>query len=132
MGRRCRRPETARRIVGTLARHGVLLLNTVLTVRRGEPNSHRGLGWQHLTTAIIKAVGAEPRPIAFLLWGQSAQRCAKWIAARHVVVKSSHPSPLSATRGDAPFIGSKPFSTINGRFKALGEPPIDWSLADLD
>jgi uracil-DNA glycosylase len=121
-------PRPLRGSLEPWARHGVLLLNTVLTVRRGEANSHRGLGWQQLTTAIINAVSAEPRPIAFLLWGQSAHRCAKWIAAHHVVVKSSHPSPLSATRGDAPFIASKPFSAVNGRLKAFGEPPIDWSL----
>ena len=113
------------------ARHGVLLLNTVLTVERDVADSHRRLGWQNLAAAIVKAVSAEPRPIAFLVWGVSAQRLSVEVASTHIKLESSHPSPLSANRGAQPFIGSRPFSTANVRLKTAGGPSIDWSLDDL-
>jgi uracil-DNA glycosylase len=114
------------------ARHGVLLLNTVLTVRRGPANSHHGIGWEKFTDAIIRAVAAQPDPIAFLLWGRPARKARSLIRDRHVVIESSHPSPLSATRSPTPFIGSRPFNDCNSRLEALGQDPIDWSLTDAD
>jgi uracil-DNA glycosylase len=114
------------------ARHGVLLLNTVLTVRRGSANSHRWIGWAPFSDAIVRAVAARPDPIAFLLWGRPAQRKRPLVAERHIVIESSHPSPLSATRGPTPFRGSKPFSTANARLIQRGRPPIDWGVAGAD
>ena len=113
------------------ARHGVLLLNAVLTVREGHANSHRGKGWEPFTDAIVHAVADNERPVAFLLWGRAAQRKVRLINRRHVVIPASHPSPLSATRGQTRFRTSRPFSTVNVRLAALGQPPIDWSLADV-
>jgi uracil-DNA glycosylase len=109
--------------------HGVLLLNTVLTVREGYANSHRGKGWERFTDAIVRAVADNERPVAFLLWGRAAQRKVRLINGRHVVIRASHPSPLSVTRGQTPFRTSRPFSTANAKLAALGQPPIDWSLA---
>jgi uracil-DNA glycosylase len=115
--------------VGSLeawARHGVLLLNTALSVRNGVANSH-GKPWQPLTTAIIDAVNSIPEPIAFLLWGAPAIKKGERIDRRHVVVRSSHPSPLSADRpcgSEKAFIGSRPFTTVNRDLTK----PIDWSL----
>ena len=107
------------------ARQGVLMLNAVLTVRAGAPNSHAGKGWERFTDAALEAVNAGP-PAVFLLWGSYAQKKAKLIdAAKHVVLKSVHPSPLSASNG---FFGSKPFSKINAALEALGREPIDWQL----
>ena len=114
------------------ARHGVLLLNTVLTVRRGVAYSHHGIGWEDFTDAIIRAVAARPEPTAFVLWGRPAQRKRPLIGDQHVVIESSHPSPLSARRGAKPFYGSMPFSEANARLVALGRDPIDWSLTDAD
>lgn len=113
------------------ARHGVLLLNTVLTVREGSANSHPGKGWEPFTDAIVRAVADNERPVAFLLWGLAAQRKARLIKGRHVVIRASHPSPLSATRGQTPFRTSRPLSTANARLAALGQQPIDWSLTDV-
>jgi uracil-DNA glycosylase len=110
------------------ARHGVLLLNAVMTVREGRANSHQGLGWEPFTDAIISAVNARPEPVAFLLWGQPARRKVPLIEARHVVIESSHPSPLSATRGSLPFRGSRPFSRANAE---LGRRAIDWRLTPV-
>jgi uracil-DNA glycosylase len=106
----------------------VLLLNTVLTVRCGSAHSHRKKGWEDFTDAVIRAVAARPDPIAFLLWGRAAQKKRSLIDERHVVIESSHPSPLSATRGTTPFVGSKPFSSANVRLQALSREPIDWPL----
>jgi uracil-DNA glycosylase len=114
------------------ARNGVLLLNTVLTVRRDEPNSHRGRGWEPFTDAVIRAVARRPDPVAFLLWGGPAQAKRPLLGDRHVVVTSNHPSPLSANSAPIPFRGSRPFSTVNARLAALGRPPIDWRLASTD
>lgn len=108
------------------AEQGVLLLNTVLTVRAGEAGSHKGQGWEKFTDAIIQAVAALPVPPVFVLWGGPAQAKAQLLdPARHVVIKSAHPSPLSAWGG---FFGSRPFSAVNQVLCERGQEPIDWSL----
>ena len=106
------------------ARHGVLLLNTVLTVRRDEPNSHKGKGWDAFTDAVIRAVVARPEPVAFLLWGRQAQRTARLVSPPHLVLEAAHPSP----RSEKNFLGTRPFSRANAGLEALGRPAIDWSL----
>lgn len=111
------------------AQQGVLLLNTVLTVRAGEPLSHRARGWETFTDAIISAVGHKADRVAFVLWGAQAQAKKKLIdAARHFIVQSAHPSPLSARNG---FFGSKPFSQVNADLRAAGKPEIEWKIEDL-
>lgn len=110
------------------ARRGVLLLNTVLTVREGAAASHRGRGWEKFTDAVISAVDAMPRPLVFLLWGTAAQT-KKHLIRRHPVLESPHPSPLSAYRG---FFGSAPFRRINETLAAAGAEPIDWRLPAVD
>jgi uracil-DNA glycosylase len=108
------------------ARQGVLLLNAVLTVEAGRAASHQGKGWEHFTDAVIREVNALPRPVVFILWGSYAQKKAAFVdAARHHVIKSAHPSPLSAHNG---FFGSRPFSRANAFLETRGEPPIDWRL----
>jgi len=112
------------------ARQGVLLLNTTLTVRRGEAGSHQGRGWERFTDRIITAVAAKSTMVVFVLWGGSARRKKALIAQadphrRHHVVESAHPSPLSAHQG---FMGSRPFSQINAALEASGQTPIDWRL----
>jgi uracil-DNA glycosylase len=116
------------------ARHGVLLLNTVLTVREGVPGSHAGRGWEKLTGAVVEAVASKPEPVVFLLWGADAQRSRRRIdeERRHIVLAASHPSPRSAYRrcGDSPcFVGAAPFRRANEELDRLGQPPIDWSLS---
>lgn len=109
------------------AQQGVLLLNTVLTVRAGQANSHKGQGWEQFTDAIITKLAERQKPIIFVLWGRPAQ-AKKTIIARHpqhVILEAPHPSPLSAHRG---FFGSKPYSKINEQLIAWGEKPIDWQL----
>lgn len=109
------------------ARQGVLLLNAVLTVRAGEANSHKGRGWERLTDAIIRAVSDRPEPAVFLLWGGPAQKkAAKVDEGRHAVLRSAHPSPLSARSG---FFGSRPFSRANAALTERGQAPIDWRIA---
>ena len=104
------------------AKQGVLMLNTVLTVRAHEPASHKKRGWETLTDAIIKAVSAKPEPVVFVLWGAHAQKKLELIdTTRHTVLQSVHPSPLSAKSG---FFGSQPFSKINAALAT----PIDWKL----
>ncbi|MGM9903409.1 MAG: uracil-DNA glycosylase [Enterococcus sp.] len=108
------------------AKQGVLLLNTVLTVREGQAFSHRGKGWEQLTDKIIEKLNEREKPIIFILWGRPAQEKSKMIdQSRHIILTSPHPSPLSAHRG---FFGSKPFSKTNDALLALGEKPIDWEL----
>ncbi|MDY7225810.1 uracil-DNA glycosylase [Hyalangium rubrum] len=108
------------------ARQGVLLLNAVLTVRASEPNSHAGQGWEAFTDAVIHAVGTRPEQVVFLLWGNYARKKKKLIdTARHVIIESAHPSPLSAAGG---FFGSHPFSRINEALMLRGQQPIDWRL----
>ena len=108
------------------AERGVLLLNTALTVEEGKAGSHARAGWHRLTDRIIASVNARPSPVAFILWGSHAQKKAPMLdAARHLVHRSEHPSPLSAYRG---FFGSRPFSTTNRFLAAAGVAGIDWSL----
>mgnify|MGYP001139432798 CR=1 FL=1 len=110
------------------AKQGVLLLNTVLTVRAGEANSHRDMGWEEFTDHIIKILNERDRPMVFILWGAPAIRKESMIdQTKHLVVKSPHPSPLSAYRG---FFGSKPFSRTNRFLVKNGIDPIDWRLDD--
>ncbi|MGH2522690.1 MAG: uracil-DNA glycosylase [Anaerolineales bacterium] len=111
------------------AEQGVLLLNAVLTVRAHQPNSHKGKGWEKFTDAVIHAVGEKDDPVVFVLWGGYAQKKISLIeAGRHVILKSAHPSPLSARNG---FFGSRPFSKINAALRKAGKPEIDWQLPDL-
>lgn len=111
------------------ALQGVLLLNTVLTVRAHAPNSHRGRGWERFTDAIIRAIDAADNRVVFALWGATAQRKAALVTnARQTITRAAHPSPLSARRG---FFGSRPFSAINAALRSAGEPPIDWRLPDV-
>lgn len=120
------------------AAHGVLLLNTLLTVRRGEPTSHANQGWERLTGAIIAAVAAKPEPIVFLLWGAQAQAQARRSgidASRHIILASTHPSPRSARRAShsaRPFVGSAPFRRANEELVARGQPRIDWELPSVE
>jgi len=107
------------------ARRGVLLLNTVLTVRADEANSHRGKGWEQLTDCVIERVNAKPEKVVFLLLGASAHKKAKLVdRTRHAVVACAHPSPLSVQK----FRGSRPFSAVNRELEAAGQEPIDWRL----
>jgi uracil-DNA glycosylase len=109
------------------AEQGVLLLNTVLTVRAGEANSHKGKGWETFTDAVIRAVAAREKPAVFVLWGNHARKKLPLIdTARHTVVQGAHPSPLSAKK----FFGSRPFSRIDEAVAAAGHPPVDWRIPD--
>jgi uracil-DNA glycosylase len=106
------------------ARQGVLLLNTVLTVRAGQPHSHRGRGWERFTDAVIRQLNARAVACVFALWGKPAQQKSKLIdASRHPVLRAAHPSPLSAHRG---FFGSRPFSAINQALRRLGHVEMAW------
>ena len=108
------------------ARHGVLLLNTTLTVRGGQAASHQGHGWETFTDRVIDVVNAKPEHVVFILWGGHAHKKKSLIdSTRHTVVESPHPSPLSAHNG---FLGSRPFSRANDALVAHGQQPIDWSL----
>jgi len=108
------------------ASHGVLLLNTVLTVRAHQAGSHRNHGWEQFTDAVIGALSARSRPVVFLLWGNPAREKLRLIdQERHLVLLGVHPSPLSAYRG---FFGSRPFSRANELLQQKGLPPIDWRL----
>jgi len=108
------------------ASHGVLLLNTVLTVRAHQAGSHRNHGWEQFTDAVIGALSARSRPVVFLLWGNPAREKLRLIdQERHLVLLGVHPSPLSAYRG---FFGSRPFSHANELLQQKGLPPIDWRL----
>lgn len=107
------------------ARQGVLLLNSVLTVRAHQPHSHRDKGWEEFTSRVIQAINDRAH-VAFVLWGKPAQKIAGKIAERHLVIRTPHPSPLSAYRG---FFGSRPFSMINAFLKQNGQPEIHWDLS---
>ena len=110
------------------AKQGVLLLNAVLTVQMGMAASHQGKGWELFTDAVIRAVNGLPQPVVFILWGAYAQKKAAFVdTSRHLVIKSPHPSPLSAHNG---FFGSRPFSRANAFLVSKGYPPIDWRLPD--
>ncbi len=111
------------------ARQGVLLLNTVLTVRAHLANSHQGMGWERFTDAVIQAVNAQDRPIVFLLWGRPAQLKKSMLNnPKHLILEAPHPSPLSAYRG---FFGSKHFSKANAFLQKTGIEPIDWQIENL-
>ncbi len=110
------------------AQQGVLLLNTVLTVREGQAYSHHGRGWEQLTDTIIEKLNQREEPVIFVLWGKPAQKKAALLdTSKHIIITAPHPSPLSAHRG---FFGSKPFSKINQALLALGEEPISWALPE--
>ncbi len=111
------------------AEQGVLLLNTVLTVRAHQANSHRGIGWEPFTDAILRAVNDQDRPIVFLLWGRPAQEKRSMLTnPNHLILTAPHPSPLSAYRG---FFGCKHFSQANAFLEEHGVTPIDWQIPDV-
>jgi len=121
-------PRPAHGFLEHWAQQGVLLLNSVLTVEMAQAASHQGRGWEKFTDAIIRLVNAKAEPVVFLLWGAYAQRKAAFVdASRHLVLKSAHPSPLSAHNG---FLGSRPFSQANAFLEAHGRGAIDWALPD--
>jgi uracil-DNA glycosylase len=108
------------------AAQGVLLLNTLLTVRAGEPFSHKERGWEHFTDQVIRTLSDRREHIVFILWGAPAGKKAALIdASKHLILKAPHPSPLSSYRG---FFGSKPFSQTNDYLRHYGIAPIEWSL----
>ncbi|OFT82013.1 uracil-DNA glycosylase [Corynebacterium sp. HMSC29G08] len=106
------------------ANQGILLLNRVLTVRPGEPGSHRGKGWEEVTACAIRGLVARGTPLVAILWGRDAQTAQKFLGDTPVIA-SPHPSPLSASRG---FFGSRPFSRANEALRAQGAQPVDWAL----
>ncbi len=111
------------------AKQGVLMLNTVLTVRAHMANSHRGKGWEEFTDAAIAALNKQDRPIVFILWGRPAQTKERMLHnPNHLILKAPHPSPLSAHNG---FFGSKPFSQTNRFLEEHGLTPIDWQIEDV-
>ena len=111
------------------ARQGILMLNTVLTVRAGRIGSHRGMGWETFTDRVIESVNGKKDPVVFVLWGRDAQAKAEKIdAGRHVVIRGAHPSPLSARHG---FFGTRPFSAVNRALREAGKPEIDWRIPDV-
>lgn len=109
------------------AEQGVLLLNTVLTVRQGSANSHKQLGWQEFTDFVVSRLKNLPQPVAFVLWGAQAQKKAALLRSEHprLILQSPHPSPLSSYRG---FFGSRPFSQVNDFLSKYGEKTINWRL----
>ena len=108
------------------AKQGVLMLNSVLTVRAHEANSHKNKGWEKFTDAVITKLNQKRSPVIFVLWGGYAKKKLKLIdAERHTIIQAAHPSPLSAHNG---FFGSKPFSTINAALKSCGKSEINWQL----
>ncbi len=111
------------------ASQGVLMLNTVLTVRAHQANSHRGMGWEEFTDAAIRILDEQDRPMVFILWGSPAQKKEKMLHnPKHLILKAPHPSPLSAYRG---FFGSKPLSRTNDFLKENGLEPIDWQIENV-
>ncbi|SDG17610.1 Uracil-DNA glycosylase [Selenomonas sp. WCT3] len=111
------------------AEQGVLLLNTVLTVREHQAGSHQHRGWETFTDKIISLLNEREKPMAFILWGSPARRKKAMITnPQHYIVESPHPSPLSAHRG---FFGSRPFSKVNDFLQATGQEPINWQLPNI-
>ena len=111
------------------ADQGVMLLNTVLTVRAHAANSHQNKGWEQFTDATIAALNKQDRPIVFMLWGRSAQQKASMLDnPKHLVLKAAHPSPLSAYKG---FLGCKHFSKANDFLSGQGIEPIDWQIENI-
>jgi len=112
------------------AKQGVLLLNTTLTVRDSQANSHSGIGWQTFTDNVIKSLNEREKPIIFILWGNNAKSKEKFIDTnKHYILKGVHPSPLSANKG---FFGCKHFSEANRILKNLGEKEIDWQIENKE
>ena len=112
------------------AQRGVLLLNTVLTVEAGQPQSHSKIGWEEVTDQVIRSIAARSKNVVFVLWGKSAQVKKKLLAMylemnQHKIIESAHPSPLSASKG---FFGSKPFSQVNALLESMGQGAVDWSI----
>ena len=109
------------------ARQGVLMLNRVLTVEAGAPGSHRGIGWEAVTEAAVRALATSGRPLVSILWGAQARQLQPLLStgAHTETIVSAHPSPLSASRG---FFGSRPFSRTNDALQRLGAAPVDWRL----
>lgn len=111
------------------ARQGVLMLNTVLTVRAHQANSHRDLGWEEFTDAAIRVLDLQDQPIVFILWGRPAQIKKRMLHnPAHLILEAPHPSPLSARRG---FFGSRPFSQTNAFLESRGLTPIDWQIENV-
>jgi len=111
-------------------KQGVLLLNAVLTVQAGIPNSHKGLGWEMFTDRIIEALNQRKTPVVFILWGKFAQQKQQLITSpQHYIIKSAHPSPFSAHNG---FFGSRPFSKTNAFLREIGREEIDWQIPNLE
>lgn len=111
------------------AEQGVLMLNAVLTVRAHQANSHQGKGWENFTDAIIKKVNEKDSRVVFILWGAYAKKKEVLIdTKKHAVIKSAHPSPLSAYNG---FFGSKPFSKTNQLLMSSGQEPVDWQIPNI-
>ncbi len=112
------------------ARQGVLMLNTVLTVRAHQANSHQGHGWEQFTDAVIQAVNRQNRPVVYMLWGRPAQSKIPMLTnPAHLILKAPHPSPLSAYRG---FFGCRHFSQANEFLKENGAEPIDWQIENIE
>lgn len=112
------------------ADQGVLMLNTVLTVRAHQANSHQGRGWEKFTDAVIEAVNAQQRPVVYLLWGRPAQSKIPMLTnPGHLILKAPHPSPLSVGRG---FFGCRHFSQANAFLERNGLEPIDWQIENID
>jgi uracil-DNA glycosylase len=110
----------------TWADQGVLLLNTVLTVKASTPNSHKGIGWEYFTDHIISLLNQREKPVIFILWGRNAGQKKQLITAKqHLVIEAPHPSPFSANRG---FFGSRPFSKANQFLKSVGDTEINWEI----
>lgn len=108
------------------AKQGILMINAVFTVRKGKANSHKNKGWETFTTEIIKSLSNKKEPVIFILWGNFAQKFEKYLDNNnHLIIKSYHPSPLSASRG---FFGTKPFSRCNEFLINNNIEPIDWCL----
>ena len=111
------------------AKQGVMMLNTVLTVRAHAANSHHGIGWEEFTDAAIKILNEQDRPMVFILWGRPAQMKKSMLNnPKHLILEAPHPSPLSAYRG---FFGSRPFSKTNAFLEANGLTPIDWQIENV-
>ncbi|MCW4359377.1 uracil-DNA glycosylase [Bacillus altitudinis] len=112
------------------AEQGVLLLNTVLTVRKGEANSHKGKGWERVTDRVIDVLNDRDQPVVFVLWGRHAQNKKERIdQSKHYIIESPHPSPFSARNG---FFGSRPFSKVNAYLKQMGIHEINWCIKDIE
>eukprot|EP01138_Halocafeteria_seosinensis_P004836 gb/GECG01004945.1/.p1 GENE.gb/GECG01004945.1/~~gb/GECG01004945.1/.p1 ORF type:complete len:114 (+),score=13.43 gb/GECG01004945.1/:1-342(+) len=113
-------------MLGKWAEQGVLLLNTVLTVEAHKANSHKSKGWEKFTDEVIRAVNRKEDPVVFMLWGKPAQQKEPMLdKSKHLILRSPHPSPLSAHRG---FFGCRHFIQANEFLKSKGKDPIDWSL----